>query len=114
MTRTTRSRPPKTAPPATAEEGAGRVLTAAIQLFDRKDGTGAPWQIMAEAIFRAGFSACAKLDEEPRRRLLARIHAAAYERLSATGGDDSMTHAPDAKASPAAAFNAAPTVRGPK
>lgn len=103
-----------TTPPATAEDGPGRVLDSAIQLFDRKDGTGAPWQIMAEAIFRAGFSACGKLDEEPRRRLLARIHAAAYERLSATGGDDSMTPAPGPKTRTASAFNAAPSVRGPK
>lgn len=101
--------------PATAEEGGGRVLALAIQLFDRKDGTGAPWAMLADAVFRAGFAACARLDEEPRRRLLSRVHAAAYERLSATGGDDSMTPAAQPEAAPSAGrgFNA-PDPRGPK
>jgi len=47
--RTQSPRPPA-GPPADAEEGALLVRALLVQTFDRKDGTGADWRLMATMI----------------------------------------------------------------
>lgn len=103
-------------PPVTAEEGGKRILAATVATFDRKDGTGADWPLLVEAIFRAGFEACGRLSQDDRRRLLARVHAGAYERLTSSEGGNA-TPAPQIEpkgqnVTPEA--STAPNPRGPK
>lgn len=104
----------KLPPPTTAQETAVRVLALAIEACDRKDGTGADWPMLAEGIFRAGFEAVKKLDDPARLALLARIHAATYERMAASEGGESLapTAQPEGRGAAVSAFNG-PEPKGP-
>jgi hypothetical protein len=54
-----------------------------VKLFDRKDGTGADWQLMLESLFRAGFElADDRLDDPARRALMRRLYTSAYDRAA--------------------------------
>jgi len=76
---------PPAGPPANAEDGAARVRTALVKLFDRQDGTGADWRLMLESLYRAGFGIVDQQpDDDKRRSLMRRVHEGAEARL--TGG----------------------------
>jgi hypothetical protein len=77
-----RSTAPRPAPPATAAEGAARVRAAVMKLFDRQDGNGANWRLCADSLFRVAFEALDRLPDDQKKALAARVHAAAYDRLS--------------------------------
>ncbi len=54
-----------------------------VPLFDRKDGTGADWDLMQESLFRAGFLiADSRPASEAQRSLMRRVHAGSYNRIS--------------------------------
>lgn len=110
--RASRSKPP---PPATPQEAAARMLILAIQECDRKDGSGVDWAILAGGLFHAGFEAAKKLDDPARIALLTRVHAFAYERITAKEDSTSLSPAAAPRTAPAAAkdFNQ-PTPKGPK
>jgi hypothetical protein len=55
MRRRTQPPRPPAAPPASAKEGAAAVLKATVKLFDRQDGEGADWRLIAETLFMASF-----------------------------------------------------------
>lgn len=80
--RSRKSKQPALPPPSTIEDGAKRLGVAAVQVFDRLDGTGADWPLMVESMFKAAFSALDKLPEDDRRRVAARAHEGAYNRLA--------------------------------
>lgn len=110
-----KSRPAAPPVPVNSGDGASAILAGAVPLFDRKDGTGADWALLAESLFRAGFSVLDELEPDLRRRMAERVHAAAYERfLSSSAGEDGTgdAHAPEAKPQPAQqAFNPKPSLR---
>jgi hypothetical protein len=64
-----RSTAPPPQPPANATEGAARVRAVVMKLFDRQDGNGANWRLLAESLFRAGFEALTRLPEDQKRVL---------------------------------------------
>jgi hypothetical protein len=81
-------RPPPQ-PPATAKEGAAAVIKAAVKLFDRQDGNGVEKRLLAEILFHATFETPDQVAQEDRRKILAgRVHAAAYDRLSGNSESD--------------------------
>lgn len=111
-------RPKKdTAPPSTPEDGARRVAALIPKVFDRADGTGADWPLVAESLFRSAFATLDRLPPDQRRKIATRVHEGAYQRM--TGDDagamnrDSMEAAATVKASLSAAF-AAPAPKGPR
>ena len=79
--RKTLRRPPE--PPRNAAEGSAWVRRYMIDLYDRRDGEAANWELIAETAFKIGFEA---IDAAPDTRLkidaLNRLHAAAYDRLT--------------------------------
>lgn len=79
-----RSKPPPPKPPVNSAEGGKRIQAMAVQMFDRKDGTGADWRLLTESLFRAAFDQLDKLPEAERNPIAAKVHAGAYERFLAT------------------------------
>mgnify|MGYP006969648181 CR=1 FL=1 len=77
----TKSRSKPYRPPAPSTE---QLRALAIQLFDRKDGSGADWQGMTDCLFRLAFQSLDKLPEDARHRMAVKVHAAAYDRVLAT------------------------------
>jgi hypothetical protein len=58
MSRKGRRTPPPAArpsPPADAVAGAAWVLELTVKLFDRQDGEGVDWRMIAETPFKAAF-----------------------------------------------------------
>jgi hypothetical protein len=83
MPRRTQPPSPPVAPPATAEDGAARVRALLVQLFDRKDGSGADWALMQESLYRAGFQITdGRPDDDARRALMRRVHEGSYRRMT--------------------------------
>lgn len=114
--RSRRSKPPALPPPSTIEDGAKRLGVAAVQVFDRLDGTGADWRLMVESMFKAAFSALDKLPEDDRRRIAGRAHEGAYNRLAGNpeaSNREALESAATAKAAFSAVFGA-PTPKGPR
>jgi hypothetical protein len=56
----------------------------ALKLFDRQDGNGADWPLMASSLFKAAFEALDRLPDDVCRKLAVRVHSGAYDRV--TGG----------------------------
>jgi len=70
-------------PPASSGEGAAYLQAVLIDLFDRRDGTGADWVLMLDSVFRAGFAiADERLSDDTRRRLMQRVYTGAYDRAA--------------------------------
>lgn len=71
------------APPRldTAEAGAALIRAYALKLFDRQDGNGANWRMMADSLFKAAFEALDRLPDDACRKVAARVHIGAYERV---------------------------------
>jgi hypothetical protein len=79
-------------PPADAKAGAAGILASAVKLYDRKNGHGADWRAVAEALFTAGFQLLDRLPDDQRQAMARRIHAGAYDRAvgNAPGGDSAL------------------------
>jgi hypothetical protein len=73
---------PPAVPPASAEAGAALIRAAAIDFYDRHDGSGADWRAVVEALFRAAFDTLDKLPDEACRAVARRVHVGAYERVT--------------------------------
>jgi hypothetical protein len=66
-------------------EDIARVRALLVELFDRRDGTGADWRLLLESLYRAGFGIMdERPDDEARQALLRRVYEEAEVRL--TGG----------------------------
>src|SRR3954451_2860484 len=85
--RTQPPRPPA-GPPASPTEGADAVLKATVKLYDRQDGAGVDWRVIAETLFKASFAALDRLPEDQKAPVARRVHAGAYERISGNHGSD--------------------------
>jgi hypothetical protein len=59
-----------------------------MKLFDRQDGNGAHWRLMADSLFRVAFEALDRLPDDQKKALASRVHAAAYDRLSGNFDSD--------------------------
>lgn len=105
-----------TAPPSTPEDGAKRFGELIPKVFDRKDGTGADWPLVAESLFRSAFATLDRLPPDQRRKLATRVHEGAYLRMTEDAevmNRDSMEAAVTVKAALSAAF-AGPAPKGPR
>lgn len=91
--RTAPPRPPSL-PPGSTEEGAARITSATIKMFDRADGTGADWRLMAESLFKAAFVMLDGLPDDVRQSVARRIHEGSYRRMLPGGGygDDAASN----------------------
>lgn len=69
-------------PPATTEAGAAHVREFIIKLYDRQDGQGADWKLVAETLFRASFDILDKLPDDDCRMVARRVHEGAYGRMA--------------------------------
>lgn len=69
--------------PKIASEGSAWVRRYLIDLYDRRDGEAANWQLIAETAFKVGLDAI-DLAPHARRRdqMLNRLHEATYDRLA--------------------------------
>lgn len=112
-----RSRTGKTPapPPSTPEDGAKRIAAQLVGIFDRQDGTGADWPLVVESLFRAAFAALDRLPADAKGRTARRIHAGAYERMTAEESTAKPAPAPaEPTAAPSAAMAFTQTPQGPK
>src|SRR5215213_7723211 len=75
-------------PPASTTEGADAVLKATVKLYDRQDGAGVDWRVVAETLFKASFAALDRLPEDQKAPVARRVHAGAYERISGNPESD--------------------------
>jgi hypothetical protein len=76
---------PVSGPPPNTEAAGLLIRQYAIKLYDRQDGKGVDWNVLAGALFKGSFGALDLIaDEEKRRALAWRVHAGAERR--ATGG----------------------------
>jgi hypothetical protein len=62
-----RSTAPPPQPPANAAEGAARVRQVVMKLFDKGDGEGANWRLLAESLFRLAFEALDRLPDDQKQ-----------------------------------------------
>lgn len=101
----TKYRPP--VPPAEQLRALG------FELFDRRDGTGADWPKLTDCLFRLAFQSLDKLPEDERKRMAAKVHAAAYDRVLATeigSGDGGFSMKKPSSSTPAGE-GPAPSIR---
>jgi hypothetical protein len=65
-----------------------RVHEFAVKLFDRQDGEGVNWRMIAETLFKAAFDVLDRLPEDQKRAVARRVHEGAYDRMAgnAAGG----------------------------
>ncbi len=88
MVRHTKTRPAPR-PPTDAVEGAAAVLKATVKLFDRHDGEGVNWPMIAETLFKAAFNVLDRLPDDQKQPVARRVHAGAYDRMACNAGSDS-------------------------
>ncbi len=70
-------------PPKSATEGSAWVRRYVIDLYDRRDGEAANWQLIAETAFKVDLEAIDQAPNSQRRvDALGRLHVAAYDRLA--------------------------------
>ncbi len=87
-------RKPGPSRPYTTEAGADLIRDHALKLFDRQDGEGANWPLMASSLFRVAFDALDLLLDNACRKMAGRVHAGAYgcvtegPRTAASAGTD--------------------------
>ncbi len=63
-------------------EGAAFVRDYVVKLYDRQDGQGVDWRLIAETLFRASFDVLDRLPDEACRSVAGRVHAGSYERMA--------------------------------
>jgi len=80
-------------PPANAEAGAALIRAHALTLFDRHNGDGADWRMMADSLFKAAFDTLDRLPDDARTSMARRVHAGAYERAVGAGKGDPASSA---------------------
>jgi DNA-directed RNA polymerase specialized sigma24 family protein len=91
-------------PPADATAGAALVRQFVVALFDRRDGNGVNWRVIAETLFKAAFDVLDRLPDDQRQALARRVYTGAYDRAAGnrageTGGSESpAVEPPKAKA----------------
>jgi hypothetical protein len=68
--------------PADPAAGAALVRQFVVKLFDRHDGEGVNWRVIAETLFKAAFDVLDRLPEDQKQALARRVHAGAYERAA--------------------------------
>lgn len=73
---------PPAAPPASAAEGAAHVRDFVVKLYDRQDGQGVDWRLVAETLFRASFDMLDKLPDDACRTVARRVHEGSYGRMT--------------------------------
>src|SRR4051794_3526384 len=83
--------PPRPGPPDSIEKGADTVLKATVKLYDRQDGAGVDWRVVAETLFKAAFDVLDRLPDDQKKRLAARVHAGSYDRTAGNPIIDSAT-----------------------
>lgn len=81
MAKSPYKRPPAQ-PPETPESGAALISAYALKLFDRQNGEGANWPLMASSLFKASFDALDRLPDDACRKMAGRVHTGAYERVT--------------------------------
>ena len=79
--RSTSPRPPG-GPPATPNEGAAFVRDYVVKLYDKQDGQGVEWRVIAETLFKAAFDVLDRLPDETCKSVAARVHEGAYDRTA--------------------------------
>lgn len=82
MSRRTQPPRPPAAPPASAAEGAAHVRAFMVKLYDRQDGQGVDWKLVAETLFRAAFDVMDTLPEDACRMVARRVHEGSYGRMT--------------------------------
>jgi hypothetical protein len=86
--RTQPPRPPA-GPPDSIEKGADAIRKAAVKLYDRQDGNGVDWSVLAEVLFKTAFDALDRLPDSDKKAAVARrVHAGAYERFLGASKSD--------------------------
>lgn len=68
--------------PATAEAGAAHVRDFVVKLYDRQDGQGVDWKLIADTLFRASFEVLDKLPDDACRTVARRVHEGSYGRMT--------------------------------
>lgn len=68
-------------PPENARAGADAIIGAAVKLYDRRDGQGADWRAVNEALFLAAFAVLDRLSDGERKSIARDVHARAYDRM---------------------------------
>jgi hypothetical protein len=63
-----------------------------VKLFDRQDGEGVNWRVIAETLFKAAFDVLDRLPDDQRQALARRVYTGAYDRAAGnregeTGGN---------------------------
>lgn len=90
--------------PADAAAGAALVVQFVVKLFDRHDGEGVNWRVIAETLFKAAFDVLDRLPEDQKQAVARRVYTGAYDRAAGNregeeGGSKSpAVEAPKAKA----------------
>jgi len=74
--------PPVPRSPADAAAGAPLVVQFVVKLFDRHDGEGVNWRVIAETLFKAAFNVLDRLPDDQRHAVARRVHAGAYDRVA--------------------------------
>lgn len=115
MARPAKKRRAVPSPPADAAAGAALVRQFVVALFDRRDGNGVNWKLVAETLFRAAFDVLDKLPDEDRRAMARRVHTGAYDRAAGnTAGEEAEKPKPPVEASKAVVFAKASRPRPPR
>jgi hypothetical protein len=93
MARFKRTQPPRppAGRPASPKEGAAAILKATVKLYDRQDGEGVDWRLIAETLFLAAFDVLDRLPDDQKKAVARRVHAGAYDR---TAGNPIIDSAP--------------------
>jgi hypothetical protein len=105
--------PPAPRPPADAATGAPLVRQFVVKLFDRQDGEGVNWRVIAETLFKAAFDVLDRLPEDQRQTLARRVYTGAYDRAAGNGAGETGESKSPAVEPPKAKAEKAPRPRAP-
>jgi hypothetical protein len=102
-------------PPADATAGAVLVRQFVVKLFDRRDGEGVNWKLVAETLFKVAFDVLDRLPQDDKLTMARRVHAGAYERAAGNrAGQGAETGNPPVAPSNAVVFLKASQPRPPR
>ena len=64
-------------------DGPACVRQFVVELYDRRDGTGVDWRMIADTLFKAAFQVLDRVADDPQKKAIAcRVHAGAYRRMT--------------------------------